>query len=211
VSYAPSPNFSFLVEYDARLVAAPTSAERALSIDDAVGALVHLRRFGEHLAQNAAAELGVHDGAAADQVDRLRALKRTGVDEQILQMFHSVRKVGNRAVHDGEGSQSDAFHHLKIAHQLAIWFFRTVRRAPGFKPAPLVPPARLVGETAELRQEIEDLTREAEAREEERDEAQAAAEAELKKRVGAEEAARKLEEDKAFYEAYAAEQDALRC
>src|SRR5690606_18317314 len=49
---------------------------------------------------------------------------------------------------------------------------------------------------------------EAEAREEERDEALEAVEAERKKRLGAEEAAKKAEEDRLFMEAYAAEQDA---
>lgn len=208
MSYAPSPNFAFLAGYDARLVAAPTSAERALAIDDAVGALIHLRRFGEHLAKNAAAEYGVHQGERTDQIDRLRDLKRRGADEGVIQMFQTIRMVGNKASHDGYGSQSDAFHHLKLAHQLAIWFYKFVNHSPGFNPGPFVPPKKLIGDTAELRKEIEDLNAEAEAREEERDEALEAVEAERKKRLGAEEAAKRVEEERVFLEAYAAEQDA---
>ncbi len=120
VSYAPSSNFAFLAEYDARLVAVSTSAERALSIDDAVGALMHLRVFAEHLAKNAAAELGVYDSREADQVDRLRALKSRGVDDQVMQMFHAIRRAGNRAAHDHLGTQVEAFQHLKMAYQLAV-------------------------------------------------------------------------------------------
>lgn len=179
-----------------------------MAIDDAVGALIHLRRFGEHLAKNAAAEYGVHQGERTDQNDRLRDLKRRGADERVIQMFHAIRQVGNQATHEGIGTQSDAFHHLKLAHQLAIWFYKFFHNAPGFNPGPFVPPAKLIGDTAELRKEIEDLNAEAEAREEERDEALEAVEAERKKRLGAEEAAKKAEEDRLFMEAYAAEQDA---
>lgn len=210
MKYAPSPNFAFLAESDPRLVAAPTSAERALSIDDAVGALVHLRRFGEHLAQNLAAELGVYQARDVEQIERLKALRRRGIDENVLRMFHALRQTGNRATHDGLGTQSDAFHHLKIAHQLAIWFYRTVQHAPGFQAPALVPPPKLIGETEELRREIEELNAEAEAREAERDEAQEAMQTELRRRVGAEAAAQKLQEERDFFEAYASEQEALR-
>lgn len=210
MTYQPSPNFAFLAKYDARLVAAPTSAERSMSIEDAVGALVHLRRFGEHLAQHAAAELGVYAAGDSDQMERLRSLKRRGVDEQTLEIFHTIRRVGNAAVHEGQGSLSTAFHHLKLCRNLAVWFHRTVNRSPGFKPGPFVPPARLVGDTDELRKEIQDLTAEAEAREEERDEAQSAAQAELEKRLGAEAAAKQAREEAEFFEAYVAEQEALQ-
>ena len=207
MSYPSSPNFVFLSELDPRLVEAATSAERVLSIEDPVGSLTHLRRFAEHLAKNAAASFGLqlYD---ADQMGRLQALKRRGVDERVIDMFHAIRRVGNKAAHDGLGTQTDAFHHLKIAHQLAIWFFKTVNHSPGFNPGPFVPPKNLLGDTAELKKEIVDLNAEAEAREDERDEALEALEAEKQKRLGAEEAAKKAEEEREFLEAYATEQDA---
>lgn len=207
MSYPSSPNFQFLVQHDARLAAAATSAERSLSIEDPIGSLTHLRRFAEHLAKNTAADFGIqlYD---ADQMTRLNALKRRGVDEKVIQIFHAIRRVGNGAAHEGRGTQTDAFHHLKLAHQLAIWFYRTVNHSPGFKPEPYVPPKDLLGDTDELKKEVADLNAEAEAREEERDEALDALEAERAKRLGAEEAAKKVQEEREFYEAYAAERDA---
>ena len=81
---------------------------------------MHLRVFAEHLAKNAAAELGVYDSREADQVDRLRALKSRGVDDQVMQMFHAIRRAGNRAARDHLGTQGEAFQHLKMAYQLAV-------------------------------------------------------------------------------------------
>jgi type I restriction enzyme, R subunit len=205
-----SPNFSFLAEYDSRLVVAATRAERALSFGDPVASLVHLRAFAEFLAKGAITEFGGYLEGKQDQVDRLRTLKSKGVDDQVLAMFHSVRKTGNDAVHDGVGTQGHAIQHLKIARELAVWFYRTVRRAPGFKPGPFVPPQDLEAETEELRQQVQDLQTEAEAREEERDEAQAAVDKERLARLGAEEAARKAAEEREIYEALAAEQEAER-
>src|SRR4051794_24371055 len=37
-------------------------------------------------------------------------------------LFHELRRTGNEAVHDFAGTQSEALHQLKSAHQLAIWF-----------------------------------------------------------------------------------------
>jgi type I restriction enzyme, R subunit len=205
-----SPNFSFLAEYDPRLVVTASRAERALSFGDPVGALTHLRTFAELLARGALTELGAYVEPRQEQAERLRVLKSRSVDEQVLAMFHSVRKTGNDAVHDGVGTQGHAVQHLKIARELAVWFYRTVRRAPGFKPGPFVPPANLEGETEELRRQVQDLQTEAEAREEERDEAQAAVERERLARLGAEEAAKKAAEEREIYEALAAEQEAER-
>lgn len=209
MNYQASRNFTFLAEYDPRLVAASTSAERALSIDDAVGALVHLRRFSEHLAELLTAEFGSYHSPSIEQVERLRILRRQRIDDRVLDIFHSLRKAGNKAVHEGVASQSIAFHHLKLARELALWFHRTIGGTHNFKPGPFIPPEKLVGNTAELKQEIQDLIVEAEKREEERDEAQAAIQAEIQRRLGAEAAVQKEREEREFFEAYAAEQEAL--
>lgn len=205
-----STNFSFLAEYDARLVMMASRAERALSFGDPVGALVHLRAFAEHLAKSALLELGSSRDAGPNQVDRLRALRSRGVHEQVLALFHGIRVTGNEAAHDGQGTMGHALQHLKIARELGVWFYRTVRRVPGFKPGPFVPPPDITTENEELRRQLQDLEAEAEAREEERDEAQEAVEQERLARLGAEEAAKKAAEEREIFEALAEEQEAQR-
>jgi type I restriction enzyme R subunit len=205
-----SSNFFFLTSHDGRLVEAGSSAERALGMGDAVGALVHLRRLGELLARNAAASLGLFDGRDVDQAQRIQSLARRGIDGEIIELFHLLRKRGNAAAHDGLGTQTEAFQCLKVGRQLALWFHRTVTRSPTFNPGPFVPPKNWVAETEELRKEVAALNEESEAREAERDEAQEAAEEEARKRLGAEEAARREREQREFFEAYAVEQEAER-
>jgi len=205
-----SDNFHFLAEYDARLVVTAERAERALSFGDPVGSLVHVRTFAEFLAKGAVTEFGGYLEERQDQAARLQQLKRFGVDDRVLQLFHTVRRTGNDAVHDSRGSQSHALQLLKLARELAVWFYRTVRRSPGFNPGPFIPPKDISFETEELRQQLKDLEAEAEAREVERDEAQGAVEAERQARLGAEEAARKVAEEREIYAALAAEQEAER-
>jgi hypothetical protein len=72
---------SYLAYFDARLVAAASRAEHVLALDP-VGALNHLRYFGEILAQHLAARLDAQVGEGEPQVERLRALGRRGVDRQ---------------------------------------------------------------------------------------------------------------------------------
>lgn len=114
-----SPNFSFLTEYDPRLVVTAARAERALSYGDPVAALVHLRSFTEFLAKGALTELGGRLEPQQDQTSRLRELRSRNVDEQVLAMFHSIRRTGNEAAHDGIGTQGHALQRLKIAAEVA--------------------------------------------------------------------------------------------
>ena len=176
MSHTPSHNFSFLVDYDSRLVMTAARAERALSFGDSVGALVHIRTFGEFLAKGAVTEFGGRLEERQDQVERLRIIHRYIADERVMSMFHSIRKTGNDATHDARGTQNHALQHLKIARELAVWFYRAVRHSPRFNPGPFVPPKDIKAETDEIRQQLQDLEQEVEAREEERDEAQAAIE-----------------------------------
>jgi type I restriction enzyme R subunit len=205
-----SANFRFLAEYDARLVIAATRAERALAFGDPEACLVHVRKFSEFLTKGAVTEFGGSLGHEESQADRLRELKRLGIDDRVLQMLHAIRKSGNDAAHELAASEGHALQHLKFAHQLGIWFYRTVRHSPGFTPGPYVPPASLLGELEDLRRDNKDLDAEALAREEERDRAQSALEAEREARLGAEEALRKLAEEREIYAALAEEQQAER-
>ena len=91
-----------------------------------------------------------------------------------------------------------------------MWFYRTVRHSPRFHPGPFVPPQDIHAETDDIKQQLQALEEEVEAREEERDEAQSAIEQERLRRLGAEEAAQKAQEEAELYAALAAEQEAQR-
>ncbi|MFI5300610.1 MAG: type I restriction-modification system endonuclease, partial [Polyangiales bacterium] len=207
-----SPNFAFLAAHDPFLESLGAAAERYFA-DDPPAALYKLRLLGEQLAQRAAALSGVYAGAADAQVDLLRRLQDRGVvRSEVGQLFHSLRKIGNAAAHEGRGSRADALQQLKVARQLAIWFHRTFGNAPSFNPGPFVPPldkqadaqeadAALASELASLRAALATTKLEAE-------QAKAIADQEARGRLTAEERAKQAVDERALWEQLATENEA---
>src|SRR5690606_27840365 len=152
-----------------------------------------------------AARLGADEGAEQAQIERLRALARRGLPENVLDMLHSLRRTGNRAAHDAEGSQEEAFTHLKLAFQLAVWFQRSFGNDRRCDPGPFVPPANLLAGTDRLRGELEALRHEVALRQSEVDAALKAQREQAARALGAEEAERKAREEAELWEALAAE------
>lgn len=209
----PSPNFAFLAHHDARLVALGTQAELHFASDANV-TLYKLRQFCEVLAKRAAAKVGLLLDPREDLLRVIHALhERSAIGVTQRDLFHQLRKAGNEAVHNLAGTQSEALHQLKVAHQLAIWFQRTFGNDRRFDPGPFVPPSEpttadpgLHDELARLREHLAKHAAEAEDAKRAVDAVRAAAEAEQARRLTAEERARKASEDAAIWEALAAEQ-----
>ncbi|RZJ69222.1 type I restriction-modification system endonuclease [Flavobacterium sp.] len=60
------------------------------------------------------------------QVERINQLfYRNYIPDAVKDLFHSVRKSGNKASHDGSGSYAEALFVLKKMFQLARWFYET--------------------------------------------------------------------------------------
>jgi ATP-dependent DNA helicase RecQ len=117
-----SPNFSFLEPSLPALTQLASAAESYADVDPAA-AIVKLRQFGEAIARIVATRIGVDDGDSDNQLDRLRTLGKSGaVPRSICDDFHELRKAGNRAAHEQEGSAADAQRLLRRAFDLAKWF-----------------------------------------------------------------------------------------
>lgn len=202
-------DFAFLSYFGAPLVEAAARAERVIALDP-VAALSHLRLFGEALAKAACARLGVPELREDKQVDRLRALENRGIPNSSLQLFHTVRIVGNRASHEGQGTQQEAFTQLKIAWQLAIWFQRAFGSNRKFDPGPFVPPGELEAQSSALQEELEALRALAAKNQKAIEQARADAQAALQKALGVQAAAQKAEEERALWESLALEAEAQR-
>ena len=68
-------------------------------------------------------DLGYFDG---NQVERINQLfYKNCIPDVIKDLLHTVRKSGNKASHDGTGTNSEALFVLKKCFQLARWFFET--------------------------------------------------------------------------------------
>lgn len=139
-------SFAFLAHYGPQYVRLAVVAERALALDPNL-TLVKLRQLSEAFARHAAARAGLiadRRDSSENQLDLLRVLEQRGVvRDQVAELFHALRRVGNRAVHDFTGSRQDALDALRLAYRLSCWFHRVFGDANvrlTFSPPPYVPP-----------------------------------------------------------------------
>jgi type I restriction enzyme R subunit len=190
---AASPNFGFLAGSDPALAEAAARAER-YGFEEPSLALVQLRIFGERLARQVCAEVGL-SVEPATQVEVIARLRDGGwLPDAIAELFHALRKAGNRAAHGEAFHQREALHALREARHLAVWFYKTFRDPRAVVGLFVVPPNPAHAESA-LVAELE-RAREALAEQEaELRGVRANAEAEAALRAQAQEAARRAYED----------------
>lgn len=154
-----SPNFGFLSVHDVRLVALGGFAERYFR-DDPSTAIVKLRQFAELMAKLIAAHHAAYRDERETFEETLRRLSYERIiPKEVADLFHALRKTGNTAVHEAEGTHANALTSLKFARSLGLWFHRTYGKQPNFNPGPFVPPPEPIDATAPLREEIEALRR----------------------------------------------------
>ncbi|TIN43080.1 MAG: type I restriction-modification system endonuclease [Mesorhizobium sp.] len=152
-------NFIFLAVHDAKLVTLGGQAERYFR-DDPSTAIIKLRQFAELMAKLIAARHAAYRGERETFEETLRRLSYERIiPKGVADLFHTLRKTGNTAVHEAEGNHTNALTSLKFAHSLGVWFHRTYGKQPTFNPGPFVPPPEPVDATAPLLDEIEALRR----------------------------------------------------
>lgn len=127
-------NVEFLKSYDQGMIEVFTRAEEYLYSDPNT-ALIKIRQFAEMIAQYTAVEVGIPEWERGNQADLLNLFKHRGVfGEMALNLFHSIRKTGNKAVHAGHGTTEEAVHQLKMAWQIAVMFHRAFSKDLKFSP-----------------------------------------------------------------------------
>ncbi len=138
MSHQPtSANFGFLAKHDRHLARLAGFAELYCSSDPNT-ALVKLRQFVERLAEFAAARHGATSGLdLRAQIDELYHRRLIGAD--VARALHTIRKQGNRAVHELSGTAGEALHALKSCRNLGIWYLRTFVKSD-FKAGAFIAP-----------------------------------------------------------------------
>jgi hypothetical protein len=130
-------------------------ARRAYFKDDPATSLIKLRQFAETLAQLVGANAGLFRGTQEPQTDLLRRLKfERVIPDQVGDLFHHLRVVGNKAAHENDGGHAEALTALKMARQLGIWFHRTFGPGKSFVPGAFVPPPDPAEVTRTLAEEL---------------------------------------------------------
>jgi type I restriction enzyme R subunit len=189
-------NFRFLAEHDPLLVRLASLAE-LYCFTDPNTALFKLRQFAEVLTQRAAARVGVPASGATPQFDLLRELEvRNLLTRDLARLFHHIRKAGNEAAHEVNGTSGEVIHVLRIARELGIWFHRTFGKQPAFKPGAFKAPEPPSDPTARLREQIGQLRAELDQHRQRADEAGSAAAAEAKLRREADDRVRAAAADR---------------
>lgn len=203
-----SSNFVFLSKHWPDLERLGSLAERYFN-DDAPAALIKLRQLAEFIAKEVAARHALLPSAQANFDDTLRALKlRAVMPREVADLFYHLKKVGNAAAHENSGSPGDVLTALKMARTVAVWFYRTYGNVPAFKPGPFVPPAPPEDATVALQEEIRVLQQQVRASADAEAKAQLARQEAEAARLAAMQQAEERQQEKAFWEQYAAETEA---
>ena len=208
-----SVNFHFLAEDYPLLAQLGALAERYYQEDPSTS-LIKLRQLAELIAKEAAACTGLY--TEEDFSSLIRSLSSSGALEfRVKELFHSLRRAGNAAAHEVQGSHSAALNQLKNARNIAIWFYRSFGGHRHFKPTPFIPPQEDPAEAPEtLKLELKQLREALEASlgevNEARTQAEAAIEAKRTALVQKRKALSRAEEEAAVWEEMAREAETQR-
>ncbi|MCD6388517.1 MAG: type I restriction-modification system endonuclease [Desulfobulbaceae bacterium] len=118
-------NFNFLADQWPLLAEVGDLAETNLYHDPNTS-LIKLRMLGEILAKYLFAYENIKDPEDDKAITRLHILASKGIiPDRLLPLFHSIRKIGNKATHEAFGSVEVAANHLHFAHRVTCWFHQT--------------------------------------------------------------------------------------
>lgn len=116
--------FSFLENNYAELFTISELSEKLIHVDPS-SSLAKSRLFSEKLAQ-LIWQFEDLDDFQGNQVDRINHLfYENAIPDVVKDIFHTIRKSGNKASHDGSGTKQEALYILKKCFQLARWFYET--------------------------------------------------------------------------------------
>src|SRR5713101_3382602 len=103
----PTSNFAFLTVHDPQLVQLGSLAERYFR-DDPGTAIFKMRQFAELLSKTIAAHHALYLGERETFEETLRRLSYERiVPKEAADVFHALRKAGNKAVHEARGNHTD--------------------------------------------------------------------------------------------------------
>jgi type I restriction enzyme R subunit len=146
-------NFHFLKNIDMQLYQIALAAERNFPSDPNT-TMSKLRIFGETVAKKLAIALKIEQ--TETQLEIIRELARVpGIKHDIIQVFHTLRKVGNKAVHQYHDDLPDAEMTLRLAHKLGGWYYSLKTQQIDYKLPDFVLPKGELGAVMEA--EILDL------------------------------------------------------
>lgn len=150
-------NFLFIKEHDAVFFQLAVSGEQVFCSDPNT-TLIKLRQLSEAFAKQIASQLNIPSYSYTNQNDLLYQIDRKlNLDSVVKDLFHTLRKEGNKAVHEFSTSHKQAMDALKMAHKLAIWYHRTFGKNESFQEEPFKIPDDPTEKLYKIQEEKEKL------------------------------------------------------
>lgn len=125
LSTLPS-NFHFLQKHDPVFYQLALTAEQLFSLDPNT-TIMKLRQLAEAFTKDIASRFNIPSYSYNNQSDLIYQIDRKiTLDSRIRDIFHKLRKDGNKAVHEFTyGDHKQAITDLQLAHKLAVWYHLT--------------------------------------------------------------------------------------
>lgn len=124
--YIMSSNFDFLENKYPLLANLGRLAENNL-YDDPNTTLFKLRLFSEQIVKTIFSTLRLREPLQSDHNIRLNILRNDGIaPAMIVDIFHTVRKAGNKAVHEATGEEANTI--LTLSFKIGLWFMSVYGR-----------------------------------------------------------------------------------
>lgn len=89
-------------------------------------ALKEARLYSEYLVKLISKEEVLEEVYPLKHYERMRRLQRNHIiDESVYEKLEWIRKKGNKAVHEADGTDAiDAIHAHKVLYELSVWFMQ---------------------------------------------------------------------------------------
>lgn len=126
-------NFTFLNDKWPTLAKLGTQAESYLHTDNNAS-MLKMRMFGEQIIDHILAHLKIEVDKFANQDDKIKLLRSSGINGAVPDLFDIVRRYGNKANHEGYENKKDALECLVSMYRIAAWFYIKVTKDTSIKP-----------------------------------------------------------------------------
>lgn len=150
-------NFTFLKQHDPVFFQLASAAEQFFRADPNT-TIIKVRQLSEAFSKEIASQLRISPFTYKNQNELLYAIDRQlSLDPVVRDLFHTVRKAGNKAVHEYSTNHKQAMDALRLGHKLAIWYHLAFGNDESFVEEPFIIPSDPTEELQKIQEEAEQL------------------------------------------------------
>lgn len=150
-------NFEFLKEKWPRLAKLGLESEGYLNTDNNAS-MLKMRMFGEQIIDYVLVALKIEVNKFDNQDDKIKLLRKSGINQAIPDLFDIVRRYGNKANDEVYENKKDALECLESMYSIAAWFYMKITKDTSIKALTFKTPKAISTKKNEYK--IEDYAKE---------------------------------------------------